>query len=96
MEALINLVTKRWRTEIIDHVFNEQEAETIKNIPLCSINQMDVLVWPFTPSGNYSVKSGYRFLFENSTQPQRTEQAAGLWNKIWSLEIPSKIKNFVW
>ena len=96
MEALINPVTKRWRTEIIDHVFNEQEAEAIKNIPLSSTNQMDVLVWPFTPSGNYSVKSGYRFLFENSTQPQRTEQDSGLWKKIWSLEVPSKIKNFVW
>ncbi|XP_030930869.1 uncharacterized protein LOC115956706 [Quercus lobata] len=87
VEALINPVTKRWRTEIIDHVFNEQEAETIKNIPLCSTNQTDVLVWPFTPSGNYSVKSGYRFLSENSTQPQRTEKDSGLWKKIWSLEV---------
>ena len=73
VEVLINPVTKRRRTEIIDHVFNEQEAEAIKNIPLSSTNQTDVLVWPFTPFGNYSIKSGYRFLFENSTQPQREE-----------------------
>ena len=59
VEVLINLVTKRWRTEIIDHVFNEQEAEAIKNIPLSSTNQTNVLVWPFTPSDNYSIKSGY-------------------------------------
>jgi len=96
VEVLINLVSIRWRTEIIDHVFNEQEAEAIKNIPLSSTNQMDVLVWPFTPFGNYSVKSGYWFLFENSAQPQRADQDSGFWKKIWSLEVPSKIKNFVW
>lgn len=71
MKVLINPVTRRWRIEVIDHVFNEQEAETIKNIPLSSINQADVLVWPFTPSGNYSVKSGYQFLHERYEQPQK-------------------------
>ena len=69
MEVLINLVTRRWRTEVIDHVFTIQEAETIKNIPLSSTHQTDVLIWPFTPSGNYSVKSGYRFLHESVVQP---------------------------
>ena len=68
VEVLINPMTRRWRTDVIDHVFNVQEAETIKNIPLSSTNQTDVLVWPFTPLGNYSVKSGYRFLHESSVQ----------------------------
>lgn len=44
MEVLINPVTRRWRTEVIDHVFNLQEAKIIKNIPLSSTNQIDVLV----------------------------------------------------
>ena len=44
MEVLINSVTRRWRIEVIDHVFNLQEAKTIKNIPLSSTNQTDVLV----------------------------------------------------
>ena len=71
VEVLMNPVTRRWRTEVIDHVFTVQEAKTIKNIPLSSIHQTDVLICSFTPSGNYSVKSGYWFLHENTAQPQR-------------------------
>lgn len=96
MEVLINPVTRRWREEVIDHIFNVQEAEAIKNIPLSLTDQSDVLIWPFMPSGNYSVKSGYRFLFETSAQSQRTAKDSAFWNNLWGLEVPSKIKNFVW
>ena len=68
----------------------------IKSIPLSSTAQSDTLIWPFTPSGIYSVKSGYRFLLENSAQFQRISQDAEFWKKVWSLKVPSKIKNFVW
>nr|POF24766.1 putative ribonuclease h protein [Quercus suber] len=93
---LINPVTRRWREEVIDHVFNVQDAEAIKNIPLSLTNQSDALVWPFMPSGKYSVKSGYRFLFESFAQSQRTAQDLAFWKNLWSLKVPSKIKNFVW
>ena len=96
VEVLINPVTRSWRTEVIEHVFSTQEAETIKGIPLSSTSQKDVLVWPFTPSGTYSVKSGYRFLVDNSAQPQASNQDSAFWKKLWSLEVPTKVKNFVW
>ena len=96
MEVLINPRTRCWRNNIIDHVFNVQEAEVIKNIPLSLTTQPDILIWPFTPSGSYSVKSGYRFLLENSAQFQSTDHDAEYWKNVWSLEVPSKIKNFVW
>ena len=96
MEALINPRTRCWRNNIIDHVFTVQEAEVIKNIPLSSTTQPDILIWPFTPSGSYSVKSGYRFLLENSAQFQSSDHDEEYWNKVWNLEVPSKIKNFVW
>ncbi|XP_075636752.1 uncharacterized protein LOC142608991 [Castanea sativa] len=85
VEVLINPVTRRWRIKVVDHVFNEQEAETIKNIPLSSINH--VLVWPFTPLGNYSIKSGYRFQHERSAQPQRAAQDSTFWKNLWGLEV---------
>ncbi|KAL4621404.1 hypothetical protein ACB092_06G225000 [Castanea dentata] len=70
VEVLINQSNCRWRSEVIDHCFNLAEAKMIKNIPLSSTSQPDKLIWPFTPTGQYSVKSGYRFLFEgNNAQP---------------------------
>ena len=70
VEVLINQSTRSWRSEVIDHCFNLTEAEAIKSIPLSSTSQPDKLIWPFTPTGQYSVKFRYRYLFEsNSPQP---------------------------
>ena len=34
--VLINQQTKQWRTDVIDHIFSNIEAEAIKSIPLSS------------------------------------------------------------
>ena len=96
VEVLINQRTRCWRSDVIDYVSTVQDAETIKSIPLNSTTQLDALIWPFTPSGIYSIKLGYRFLLENSAQFHNTGQDIEFWKKVWNLEVPSKIKNFVW
>ena len=92
MGVVINPVTRSWRNEVIDHVFNAREAGTIKSIPLSSTNQPDQLIWHFTPSGHYSVKSGYRFLHENSKKFQSSTHDTVFWKKVWGMEVPSKKK----
>jgi len=42
------------------------------------------------------VKSGYRFLQENAENSHAPAQDSAFWKKVWSLEVPSKVKNFVW
>jgi len=69
------------------------------SIPLCRSYVEDKLVWPFTPSGTYTVKLGYRFLVnENSinSAPMNSNQNDGVWKLIWALSVPNKVKNFVW
>ena len=61
---------KIWKADLVDGVFYDFEATIIKNIPLCRSIQNDILIWPFTPDGNYTVKSGYRFLQEASRVQQ--------------------------
>ena len=67
-------------------VFYDFEASIIKNIPLCRFIQDDVLIWPFTLDGNYTVKLGYCFLQEASRVQQpgqsSTQALKPLWNKI--------------
>ena len=77
-------------------MFEPVEATVIKGIPLCSFSQRDKLIWPFTPSGQYTVKLGYRFLDEGSTSVQASADDSLFWKKIWDLEVPNKVKNFVW
>lgn len=70
----------------------------IMSIPLCRSYVEDKLVWPFTPSSTYSVKTGYRFLAkENSVNiaPVILNQDVGVWKLIWGLSVPNKVKNFI-
>ena len=64
------------------------------------MDQADTLTWPFTPTGDYIVKSGYTFLQQeyHSSQPGQLdpEYLKPLWKLIWSLQVPSKVKNFIW
>lgn len=96
VEVLIDPVQRRWRTEVIDHVFEKAEAKIIKSIPLSSTCQPDAVIWPFTPSGRYSVQSGYRFLQDNSVSVQSPVHDSAFWKNLWRMEVPSKVKNFVW
>nr|XP_023904539.1 uncharacterized protein LOC112016250 [Quercus suber] len=51
-------------------------------------------------NGVYTVKSGYRFLqteFQNQQPGQSNPlMLKPLWKGIWSLKVPSKVKNLVW
>ena len=59
---LIDQENRIWNEDLIDRIFYDFEASTIKSIPLCRSLQDDILIWPFNPDGVYSIKSGYRFL----------------------------------
>nr|POE58751.1 hypothetical protein CFP56_47579 [Quercus suber] len=58
----------------------------------------DKLVWPYSPIGVYTVKSGYRFLcrsqyFEdNDYHPIETN----LRKKVWGLQVQPKVRNLFW
>ena len=92
----------RWDRERIYNCFNQLDAEAILKIPLSRRHVQDRLVWKFGRKGKYEVKSGYhvaRMLDgdsngrEDSSDPRRNYR---LWNKLWQLHVPSKIKVFGW
>ena len=59
---LIDLEIKSWDENLLHGLFIPEEVSLIKSIPLCITSVEDKLVWPFTVSGEYTVKSGYNFL----------------------------------
>ena len=76
------------------------EVETISTIPLGRTNQLDILTWPHNPKGEHTVKSGYQFLqreFQNA-QPGQSDGTGikPLWQAIWNLPVPTKVKNLIW
>ncbi|KAL9450649.1 hypothetical protein AB3S75_012387 [Citrus x aurantiifolia] len=63
----------------------------ILNIPLSQRNEEDIWYWLADISGVYSVKSAYRLLLG-----EVTDDARNMWKQIWKLEVPTKVRNFVW
>ena len=60
--SLIDQTNRVWKGELIELYFFEWEADIIKNIPLCRSIQEDVLIWPFSSDGEYTVQIEYKFL----------------------------------
>ena len=59
VSSLIDQESRAWDYERIDHLFLPFEAEKIKEIPLCIMDQTDCLIWPRNKDGSYSVKTRY-------------------------------------
>ena len=59
---------------------------------------MSEVLWHYDKNGDYSVKSGYqlalRMKFPEATSS--SENISQYWSALWSLELPEKIKIFMW
>ena len=81
MASLIDIASNRRHSDSFQDLFLPRDIELIESIPLSSIQAEDKLVWPFSPSGSYSVKSGYNFLYESQSFDTNEYQPKN--NKLW-------------
>nr|POE66826.1 hypothetical protein CFP56_77541 [Quercus suber] len=96
---LINPFTRTWDSNLVHGLLPLDEAALILSIPLCRTLVEDKIIWPFTPSGKYTVSSGSKFLTKlNSVQiPTANQQQQNkIWNQIWGLNVPNKVRHFMW
>ncbi|MBA0845784.1 hypothetical protein Goarm_023027 [Gossypium armourianum] len=86
---LINSATREWRSEVITGTFRADVAARILRISLAKIPHDDELVWRGEPSGELIVRSAYKLL-------QAKTYTRMFYGKLWSLNLPSKLKITVW
>ena len=76
------------------------ETDLILKIPLSPTIVEDKLIWPHVPTGVYTVRSSYRFLVKEKSNPSSSpfsqNEATSIWGCIWRLSVPNKVKNFPW
>ncbi|XP_050290614.1 uncharacterized protein LOC126728906 [Quercus robur] len=100
VQDLFIIGTKTWDFELIDRHFLPWEADGIKSIPLSEHHNIDLLIWPHTPDGSYSVRSAYRLLVaaqaQNQPSSSSTEASKRLWKGVWRMEVPNRVRQFVW
>lgn len=89
-----NLMTEnkaQWDDEILMDIFNDKDIELIKRIPVSRNMQQDSWYWVMEQSGLFTVKSYYRSLIGEQQWPY-----AAFWKKLWALDLPGKVTNFLW
>ncbi|KAM1507562.1 hypothetical protein ACFX10_016992 [Malus domestica] len=91
-----------WDIDFLLPFISEEAQLAIKSLPLGDFRCKDRLVWDASKNGQYSVKSGYRWLQLRSLAsrdhrlPRTRAIPKKLWNLVWSLPVPAKIRLFFW
>ena len=96
---LINPFTRTWDLNLVHGLLSPDEAALVLRIPLSRTPVEEKIIWPFTPSGKYTVSLGSKFLTKlNSVKiPTANQQRQnGIWNQIWGLNVPNKVRHFMW
>ena len=84
---------------LVHGLLSPDEVDLVLSIPLSRTPVEDKIIWPFTPSGKYTVNSGSKFLTKSNfmqTPSTNQQRQSGIWNQIWGLNVPNKVRHFIW
>ncbi|GAA0179181.1 hypothetical protein LIER_42206 [Lithospermum erythrorhizon] len=102
--SIYNLRNDRCRNWDIDisklhSKFLPIDIQEIIKIPLANLHRPDIPVWIHNPKRIFTVCSAYQAFSEHKiANSQTSEQGATtkFYNKLWSLNLPGKLKHFLW
>jgi hypothetical protein len=95
VEDLINHSDRQWDIHLVQQLFNQHDAAAILQIPLQLKTEEDVPLWRLSKNGNYTVRSAYYHLMKVIIDNNHLKEE-GNWKKLWKLNIPNKVKIFLW
>ena len=100
MYALIDEENGRWIENRVLNEFVPHEAAAILGLPLSSMHVEDKLIWTAMRNGCHSTKLAYQLLSKEeelkTLGPSNTMDNKQFWLDIWSLNLPNKIRHFLW
>ncbi|CAN0904869.1 Uncharacterized mitochondrial protein AtMg00310 [Linum grandiflorum] len=88
----------RWDSEIVERCFPADIAEAIMQIPLRDSSEPDIIIYSNSPNGNYTTRAGYAAWLEAYLEANSIVATGELvvWKTLWSLNLPPKVKHFIW
>lgn len=92
---LLNPDGNSWNIPLVQSLFNHSDAASIVSMPLFPRLHSDQRIWKLTTDGSYTVKSAYCIcldLIAAATPVQHDSR----WNSIWKLQIPPRVRAFLW
>ena len=92
--------SRTWDPGKLASYFLPWEVKKVGGIYVGEAKAEDVLIWPLSPSGSYSVWNAYCMLVEveNSALSSSSSlmSSNNIWKKIWKLKVPNKVRHFLW
>lgn len=84
----------------MNDLIEQQDHHLIRKIFLTSEQVSDYMIWPYTKDGNFTVKSGYHYIINQSPDlPERAPPLVphpDLTKKIWTVDTVPKIRHLLW
>ena len=87
-----------WDHGTVDAMFSADDAEDIKQIPVCGHGAHDLLAWNFTKSREFNVRSAYHLAMSlRRAKAGRPEGSSSVhthrnWLALWNTHVPNKVK----
>ncbi|KAK4420065.1 hypothetical protein Salat_2419400 [Sesamum alatum] len=91
-----------WNLELLNQIFCAEDAEAISALPIPNTLTQDKLIWHFSATGEFSVRSAYNL----AVAVERRELQIGVsndgevsrmhWNFIRKIKVPNKVEVFPW
>lgn len=100
VSELINEDTRQWDRTKIFQLFAPRTRREILAIPLNLQHTVDAFTWKENRANRFSVKSSYHVALHLIQHDDGEHSAARLdgsiWKRVWSLNIPPKVRSFIW
>ncbi|KAL0451954.1 UNVERIFIED_CONTAM: hypothetical protein Slati_1173500 [Sesamum latifolium] len=93
---LINEDSRDWNKELVHSLFWPEDQELILQTPLRLVDSADLLVWHYSSTGVFSVRSAYYLALSRQTSSSVVRWPSHTWRKIWQAHMPNKAKVFIW
>ncbi|KAK3175494.1 hypothetical protein Dsin_017212 [Dipteronia sinensis] len=94
----LKLHSGKWNIPLVKASFLKEDSDLTLYLHTCSFVQKDMLLWHFDKLGHYSNRSWYQVgtsVMDNQRSSVLSDSVSW-WKTLWRLQIPSKIKLFVW
>ncbi|KAK9995822.1 hypothetical protein SO802_020508 [Lithocarpus litseifolius] len=97
---LIDTITNQWDRGKVHTIFEPDTREDILKLKLSNVASRDRLLWKENKANKFSVRTAYQVALRLH-HPQIGEHSLAsmdrkMWKRIWSLNVPPKVRNFMW
>ena len=81
--------------DLVNNIFNEEDADIVSKTPLLPQILEDKLIWASTIDGSYSVKSAYLLIMEKILKLDHLASKFEL-QLLWNKKRPPRVKMMIW